>query len=242
MKFFKKHVTNMMAASVLLPALLLSLTACGSDSGNDHAIFGALKDTEQSSGSAGTSESGSVDAGTPEFGSAGAETPESESKTEDAQYCDQADCHMMFPHIHISMDNWQEYFEFTTEFEFDSNGGFFLAETVFNLREEWRDKIKSHLVDVHYHVGYTEYSVSGEVDWDNRAVTVGENAEKVYSQHIRDTWYDTEYSCDENTGLTRRSHMASITNNKEKYDGTIQIWEPEMLEISDGAYIGLKED
>lgn len=224
MKIFKKHVTDIMTASVLLPALLLGLTACGgnSDSGNEHVIFGAQKDTEQSSGSAGT--------------------PESESKTEDAQYCDQADCHMMFPHIHISMDNWQEYFEFTTEFEFDSNGGFFLAETVFNLREEWRDKIKSHLVDVHYHVGYTEYSVSGEVDWDSRAVTVEENAEKVYSQHIRDTWYDTEYSCDENTGLTRRSHMASITNNKEKYDGTIQIWEPEMLEISDGAYIGLKED
>ena len=64
MKTFKKHITDIMTASVLLSALLLGLTACGSDSGNDHVIFGTQKDTEQSSGSA--------------------ETLGSENKTEDA--------------------------------------------------------------------------------------------------------------------------------------------------------------
>lgn len=218
MKTFKKRVTALLMASVLLLTLIFSLTACGDNS--EPTASGAQNGKAEDP----------------------VATEVQEKETKDTQYCDQAHCNLMFPHIHISMDNWEEYFEFKIEYQFgngtENMDKYIITKTVFNVREEWMEKISD--VDLHYQVGYTEYSVPGEIDWDDRTVTVDEDAEKVYSSHIDDQWYDTGYSFDEETGLTERTHMASITNDREDYDGTIRIWEPEMLSISEGGHITLK--
>lgn len=221
MKKNKNYTTKMLNSGTLLLLLTFSLAGCGNKSGNDSQVPSVQNEATENSVTA--------------------ETPEANSQ--DVQYCDQADCTLMDAHIHVSMDNWQEYFEFTTNYQFgngtENMDKYIVTKTVFNVREEWLDKILA--VSLNYQVGYTEYSVPGEIDWDNQTVTVDENAEKTYSEHIDEQWYDTKYDFDENTGLTERTHMASITNDREDYDGTIRIWEPEMLKISDGGIIYLKE-
>lgn len=219
MKNHKKCMANTMAMSALLPAVLLNLSACS----NKNVSLPAASDTQN------------------EAAENSVTTEASEAESQDTRYCDQ--CYLMDPHIHVSMDNWQEYFEFTIDYQFgngtENMDKYMITKTIFNVREEWMDKITA--VYMHYQVGYTEYSVPGEIDWDNQTVTVEDSAEKTYSRHVDDQWYDTDYSFDENTGLTQRTHMASITNEREKYDGTIRIWEPEMLSITDGGTIHLKE-
>ena len=152
---------------------------------------------------------------------------------------------MMFPHVHITMDNWQDYFEFTLDYQFgngtENMDKYILTKTVFNVREEWREKISD--LELHYQVGYTEYSVPGTIDWDNHVVTVEEGAEKTYSKHVDDQWFNVDsygFEVNSNTGLTG-THENSLTIYREDYDGTILFWEPEMLSISDGGYIAFTE-
>ena len=221
MKKNKNYAVRTMVFGALLLVMVLSLTACGSKEDSDSTVSGTQK----------------------EDGKDSVTTKTTETEPQDTRYCDQDDCKMQFPHIHVSMDNWQEYFEFTIGYQF-GNGSenmdkYMITKTVFCVREEWMDKIRD--INLNYQVGYTEYSVPGEIDWENQMVTVEENAEKTYSEHVDDQWYDTKYDFDENTGLTERTHMASITNDREDYDGTIRIWEPEMLNIGDGGYISLKD-
>ena len=72
--------------TALFLALLLSLTACGSNENSNTADSGKQSETEENSVM---------------------ETSANE-ETSDTQYCDLEDCNMMFPHIHITMDNWQD--------------------------------------------------------------------------------------------------------------------------------------
>lgn len=223
MKTFKKRVTDLLTVSVLLLAILLSLTACGSNENSNTADSGKQSETEENS-VMGTS---------------------ANEETSDTQFCDLEDCNMMFPHVHITMDNWQDYFEFTIDYQF-GNGAenmdkYILTKTVFNVREEWREKISD--LELHYQVGYTEYSVPGTIDWDNHVVTIEETSEKTYSKHIDDQWFSVDsygFEFNSSIGLTG-THENSMTNYREDYDGKILFWEPEMLSISAGGYIAFTE-
>ena len=223
MKLYKKHPLKMTMVMALLVVMLVGITACGSNENSNTADSGKQSETEENSVM---------------------ETSANE-ETSDTQYCDLEDCNMMFPHIHITMDNWQDYFEFTIDYQFgngvENMDKYILTKTVFNVREEWRDKISN--LELHYQVGYTEYSVPGTIDWDNHVVTVEENAEKTYSKHKDDQWFTVDpygFEVDSSNGLTG-THENSMTNYREDYDGTILFWEPEMLSISDGGFISLNQ-
>ncbi|HIR93800.1 MAG TPA: hypothetical protein IAB98_10330 [Candidatus Egerieimonas intestinavium] len=224
MKLYRKNKRNLMA--VLLFVMLLGLSACGGKEDKDSSGSGKQSGKEEST--------------------AAEETDDEETAKEDSdkQYCDWEDCHnLMFPHIHITMDNWQDYFEFTTEYQFgngvENMDKYLFTEAVFNVREEWRDKIFHP--KIHYQIGYKEYAVPGTIDWDNQTVAVEENAEKTYSAHVDDQWYTVDaYNYDSDTGITG-THEKSMQNDREDYEGTILFWEPEMLSITDGAYLVLKE-
>ncbi len=223
MKTFKKRITDLLTVSVLLLAILLSLTACGSSENSNTADSVKQSETEENSVM---------------------ETSANE-ETSDTQFCDLEDCNMMFPHVHITMENWQDYFEFTIDYQFgngtENMDKYMLTKTVFNVREEWREKISD--LELHYQVGYTEYSVPGTIDWDNHVVTVEESAEKTYSKHIDDQWFSVDsygFELNSSIGLTG-THENSMTNYREDYDGKILFWEPEMLSISDGGYIAFTE-
>lgn len=222
---FKKS----MNAIMLMLFMLLFLVACGSNEDNNSSISGKQSKGEESS--------------------AIEETANEEDS--DKQYCEQGICNnLMFPHTHITMDNWQDYFEFTTEYQFgngvENMDKYMFCKAVFNVREEWRDKTSG--VKLHYQIGYTEYSVPGTIDWDNQTVTVEENAEKTYSAHIDDQWYSLDgsaYEIDSITGFTG-VHEKSMQNDREDYDGSILFWEPELLKIDGGedyiaSYIIWKE-
>ncbi len=227
MKRITKNKMSLIA--VLLFVVLLGLSACGSN--------------ENDNSSASSKQSGA--------GESSATEEAAKDGDSDEQYCEQGICsNLKFPHTHITMDNWQDYFEFTTEYQFgngvENMDKYMFCKAVFNVREEWRDKTSG--AKLHYQIGYTEYSVPGTIDWDNQTVTVEENAEKTYSAHIDDQWYSLDgyaYEIDSITGLTG-VHEKSMQNDREDYDGTILFWEPELLKIDGGedyiaSYIIWKE-